>query len=114
MSNHERSQRVFATTRWSMVIQTAGSTPADARGALIELVQRYWYPVYAYARRSGSDPAVAQQITRCFLQSLLGVFAAEPARSRGHFRSYLLTELTAFLAGDWRGAIATDTPTGVA
>ena len=62
MSSHERSQRVFATTRWSMVIQTAGTTPADAGGALIELVQRYWYPVFAYARRSGNDPAVAQEI----------------------------------------------------
>ncbi len=114
MSSHERSQRQFATTRWSMVIQTSGTTPADARGALIELVQRYWYPVYAYVRRSGHDPAPAQEITRGFLQRLLSAFTAEPARPQKHFRSYLLTELTAFLASDWRAAITAESSTGVA
>ena len=100
-SNH--SQDRFATTRWSVVMQFAGDESPGAKGALTELSQRYWYPVYAYVRRCGHVPAITQDITRSFLQQLLqGVQEDRTQSSHGHFRSYLLSELNTFLGGDWR------------
>ncbi len=102
-SSHSHDR--FATTRWSVVMQMASSQATDAHGALTELAQRYWYPVYAYVRRCGHKPAVAQEITRSFLHHLLHDFQQDRALTAcGHFRRYLLTELNAFLAGDWRDA----------
>jgi RNA polymerase sigma-70 factor (ECF subfamily) len=91
----------FATTRWSLVA-AAGS---DAAAPLTELCVRYWYPVFAYARRCGHPPEVAQSITQAFFHHLVSerlreVGAAPPKR----FREWLLAELARFVAHQWRGA----------
>lgn len=102
MMSVSRSQDRFATTRWSVVMQSASTESADAPQALTELAQRYWYPVYAYVRRCGHPPAIAQDITRCFLGNLMQQFRDERARHpQGYFRSYLLDQLNAFLGHDW-------------
>ncbi len=104
-SNH--SQNRFATTRWSVVMACAANDSPGAEGALTELAQRYWYPVYAYVRRCGHSPAIAQDITRSFLQHLLeNVQGGRVQAAHGHFRRYLLSELNAFLVGDWRDGLA--------
>ena len=109
MTATNRSYDQFATTRWSVVMQMASSPAAEARGALTELAHRYWYPVYAYVRRCGHEPEIAQGIARSFLLHLLHLFrAGRPAAAKGHFRQFLLTELNTFLAGDWREAIEED------
>lgn len=109
MTATNRSYDQFATTRWSVVMQMASSPAAGARGALTELAHRYWYPVYAYVRRCGHEPEIAQGIARSFLLHLLHLFrAGRPAAAKGHFRQFLLTELNTFLAGDWREAIEED------
>lgn len=101
-SSHDR----FATTRWSVVMQSAAAEPADASHALTELAQRYWYPVYAYVRRCGHAPAIAQDITRSFLGGLMQQFRDDVTRHpQGHFRRYLLDQLNAFLGGDWREVV---------
>jgi RNA polymerase sigma-70 factor (ECF subfamily) len=83
-------------------MQEAAQAP-DARHALAELAQRYWYPVYAYLRRCGHASAQAEDIARRFLHHLLGEFRlGQEQSSRRHYRSYLLEQLQAFLAGDWR------------
>lgn len=106
-SNHSIDR--FATTRWSVVMHMATSPAAQARGALTELAHRYWYPVYAYVRRCGHESDIAQGIARSFLLHLLHLFrAGRPPAAQGHFRQFLLTELNAFLAGDWREAIVED------
>jgi RNA polymerase sigma-70 factor (ECF subfamily) len=93
----------FATTRWSVVMHAAATTAGEAQVALAELVQRYWYPVYVYARRSGHSPAIAEDIARAFIGSLMRDFRGDRAGSgRGEFRRYLLERLNAFLGGDWR------------
>jgi len=101
--SRDRWTREFATTRWSVVLQTGAADSGDARSALVELCSRYWYPVYAYVRRCGHPAEIATDITRHFLQHLLAHFhsTGEPA-TRGQFRRYLLDKLNAFLADDWR------------
>lgn len=96
--SHDR----FATTRWSVVMHLASTESTDARNALIELSQRYWYPVYAYVRRCGHEASIAQDITRCFLGHLMDQFRNGRASApNGHFRRYLLDQLNVFLSGDW-------------
>ncbi|WP_395641780.1 hypothetical protein [Rudaea sp.] len=96
----------FATTRWSVFTRTAATAPGEARVALAELVQRYWYPVYAYTRRSGHAPAIAEDIAHSFIGSLTRDFRDHRAAlERGQFRLYLLERLEAFLGRDWREPI---------
>ncbi len=105
MMNSSQSQNRFATTRWSVVMHQATTQDSAAQGALTELAQRYWYPIYAYVRRCGHAPAIAQDITRSFLQHLLQSFQdGRRLTANEHFRRYLLAELNVFLAADWRVA----------
>ena len=107
----QASHNSFANTRWSVVMQQAANETDDDRGALAELAQRFWYPVYAYVRRCGHAPDIAQDITRSFVRQLTDRFGAHEQRpAPGHFRRFLLCELNDFLAGDWRASIPrTDT-----
>src|SRR5947209_5642443 len=90
---------MFATTRWSMVAAAKDPAAPDAREALAELCRLYWFPVYAYVRRRGHDRHAAQDLTQGFFARLLeknDLAAAD--RTRGRFRSFLLTACRHFLA----------------
>jgi RNA polymerase sigma factor (sigma-70 family) len=93
---------VFATTQWSVVL-TAGqpdTTRADA--ALEKLCRTYWYPLYAYVRRRGQSAVDAQDLTQAFFARLLERnWVGDADRSRGRFRTFLLTAMSRFLAGEW-------------
>jgi RNA polymerase sigma-70 factor (ECF subfamily) len=115
MMSAARSSDRFATTRWSVVMQSASTESADASHALTELAQRYWHPVYAYVRRCGHAPAIARDITRCFLGGLMQQFRdGVPRHPQGNFRSYLLDQLNAFLGSDWREVVDNDIETELA
>src|SRR5690348_5025960 len=43
----------FVTTHWSMVLAAGGQLDGNQKAALEALCQAYWYPLYAYVRRSG-------------------------------------------------------------
>jgi RNA polymerase sigma-70 factor (ECF subfamily) len=45
--------RVFATTHWSLVAAAAESDSEKSADALEKLCQSYWYPLYAFVRRTG-------------------------------------------------------------
>ncbi|MEP6939868.1 MAG: hypothetical protein ABI846_08890 [Rudaea sp.] len=106
MSSPSHSHGRFSTTRWSVVMHVATAPDGDARTALAELVQRYWYPVYAYARRSGHTPKIAEEIARSFLGLLVEDFrGGTELQSHGHFRRFLLDRLDKFLGGDWRETV---------
>src|SRR5262249_38832638 len=89
----------FATTRWSMVLAAGKGESPDAHAALARLCQTYWYPLYAFVRRSGHQPADAQDLTQAFFARLLEkryLQAADP--ERGRFRSFLLSAVKHFLS----------------
>lgn len=82
----------FATTRWTVVLAAGEATSQAARAALEELCRAYWFPLYAFARREGASPELAQDLVQGFFAHALEkgtVGAADPAR--GRFRSFLLT-----------------------
>src|SRR5262249_32418663 len=73
-----------------------------AEEALERLCQRYWVPLYAYARRRTGDIEESQDLTQAFFARLLeknALAAASP--SRGRFRAFLLAALKNFLANEW-------------
>jgi RNA polymerase sigma-70 factor (ECF subfamily) len=102
-----RSQDRFATTRWSVVMHAAASSSTDARTALAELVQRYWFPIYAYVRRCGHSVPIAGEVSASFMRHLTRAFGSpQPVMPRSDFRRYLLVQLNAFLGTDWRESVA--------
>ena len=93
----------FATTNWSLVLAAGREPGSAAQAALESLCQAYWYPLYAYVRRTWSDPEEAKDLTQDFFARLLernSVSLADPAR--GRFRTFLLTALKHFLANEWK------------
>jgi RNA polymerase sigma factor (sigma-70 family) len=97
----------FRTTHWSLVLAAGRTSTAEARGAIAQLCELYWYPLYAYVRRRGYDPDQAADLTQGFFARLLEariVRGADP--QRGRFRSYLLGALKHFLSHEWSHAHA--------
>ena len=102
----------FASTRWTVVRQTADSQTASqhALSALSELCQIYWRPVYVFLRRQGIVQHDAQDFTQGIFADLIesrAYTSADPIK--GRFRSFLLGKLKHFVAhardqrgGDWR------------
>lgn len=97
----------FATTRWTVVAAAGQGGSPESRRALTELCNTYWYPLYAYVRRRGLQPAEAQDMTQSFFAELLEKERIQFAdQQRGRFRSFLLASLNHFLANQWREARA--------
>ena len=91
----------FETTRWTLVLR-AGEADQDSGQALSELCTRYWYPVYAFVRRSGNDREAARDLTQAFFATLLEKnYVAAADRERGRFRTFLLASLKHFTANQW-------------
>jgi len=92
----------FATTHWSLVLIAQGQSAA-AEEALEELCRIYWRPLYAFARRQGSDPEEARDLTQGFFQLLLTRRDLDAVRrEKGRLRSYLLVSFKHFLGGERR------------
>ena len=97
----ERRDESFTSTRWTMVLEAADSATASAHalGALSELCQTYWRPLYAFLRRQGYGAEDAQDLTQSFFAHLIDTRAyARADREKGRFRSFLLGALKHFLA----------------
>lgn len=91
--------QVFPSTHWSVVLATHADDPARARQALERLCTTYWYPLYAFLRRRGHQPADAEDLVQGFIAHLLEhrfFQAADP--DKGRFRSYLLASLNHFVS----------------
>lgn len=75
------------------------SDPQRAGAALGELCEIYWYPIYAFIRRSGHSPVDAEDHTQSFFVELLrrdDFQKADP--DCGKLRSYLMGAAKHFLS----------------
>ena len=89
----------FLTTRWSVVRRASAPDEPASREALERLCESYWFPLYAYVRRTGVNDAEARDLVQGFFARLLEKLdfaAADPAL--GRFRAFILTSLKHFLA----------------
>ncbi|HUG11194.1 MAG TPA: sigma-70 family RNA polymerase sigma factor [Opitutaceae bacterium] len=92
----------FPTTHWSLIVHAGAASESQAHAALETLCRQYWYPLYAFVRRTGRAHHEAEDCTQDFLARLLstdGFSRAHP--ERGRFRAFLLSSLRNFLTNDW-------------
>ena len=83
------------------MLAAGGDDSAAARAALSALCEAYWYPLYAYIRRRGTDAEDARDLTQSFLASLIERQDFKNLdKERGRFRAFLLASLQHFLAND--------------
>jgi RNA polymerase sigma factor (sigma-70 family) len=91
----------FETTEWSLVLAAGQGESEKAEQALARLCTLYWYPVFAFVRRKGHPPEDAQDLTQGFFWRLIEKGDLGDAdRSRGRFRSFLLTACQHYLANE--------------
>ena len=92
----------FLTTHWSVVLAVRRSDSVRAREALETLCRTYWYPLYAFVRRSGRGPHDAEDLVQAFFaQCLKKDYLGAADQAKGRFRSFLLMALKRFLANEW-------------
>jgi RNA polymerase sigma-70 factor (ECF subfamily) len=92
---------VFPSTHWSVVLAAGRSQaePEMAGGALAELCNVYWAPLYGFVRSRGHTVHDAQDLTQSFFAYVLEhKVYARVDRRKGRFRSFLLASLKNFLA----------------
>lgn len=96
----------FATTRWSIVLRAGRLADShDTRQALNDLIECYWYPLYAFCRRQGNNDHDAMDLTQGFFTHLLGSEALESVSpEKGRFRSFLLASFKNYMANQRRAA----------
>jgi RNA polymerase sigma-70 factor (ECF subfamily) len=94
--------QVFPATRWTVVLAAGGKPSPESTAALERLCASYWYPLYAFVRRSGHSPCDAEDLTQGFFARLLEHnWIAQADRHKGRFRSFLLMAMKRFLAKEW-------------
>mgnify|MGYP003669488441 CR=1 FL=1 len=92
----------FPLTHWTEVMMASGDGPGHGE-ALRRLCEAYWYPLYAYVRRSGRSREDAEDLTQGFFASLLSHNSLSNAdRARGRLRTFLLASLKNHMANDRR------------
>jgi RNA polymerase sigma-70 factor (ECF subfamily) len=62
---------LFATTRWTIVIDAARGAETAAIDALGELVRTHWQPLYRYSRRKGKSKEDAEDLVQAFMLHLI-------------------------------------------
>jgi len=98
---------LFPQTHWSAVLAATRRPAPESTAALERICRTYWYPLYAYVRRSGQSPPDAEDLTQEFFRLLLEkrwLAAADP--EKGRLRTFLVTALKRFLAKERRRASA--------
>jgi RNA polymerase sigma factor (sigma-70 family) len=104
----------FQTTRWTMIMAAKGRHDPAGQQAMALLCRAYWYPLYAFVRRSGRSAEDAQDLTQAFFARLLEkdfLKAVDP--EKGRFRTFLLMALKRFVANEWHKARAVKRGGGV-
>jgi RNA polymerase sigma-70 factor (ECF subfamily) len=90
----------FTTTRWSLVLEAQGESPAAQR-ALEILCRTYWRPLYGFIRRHGLEREEAQDLVQQFFARPVEHRNLDTVRrEKGRLRSYLLVSLKRFLAAE--------------
>src|SRR5262245_53722286 len=93
----------FQATHWTLILKAGGPSSTEAKDALNELCQTYWFPLYAFVRGKGHDTHNANNLTQGFFVHLLEKDLIKKAdRHQGRFRSFLLASLTHFLEDERR------------
>lgn len=104
MSSADRTHcSPFPTTHWTLVQAVQSGSPAEAAKAMEEICRGYWYPIYAFLRRSGHSAHDSEDLTQAFFERLLSEESLHDARrEQGRLRSFLLGVLRRLLSDHGR------------
>ncbi|MBI4905109.1 MAG: sigma-70 family RNA polymerase sigma factor [Acidobacteria bacterium] len=99
---HDSQTAHFPSSRWSLVVLACRTEPdAGSAEALASLCGSYWYPLYAFARRSGYSVEDAKDLTQGFFARLLEKHYLRDYRGeRGRFRTFLLAAFRHYAANE--------------
>jgi RNA polymerase sigma factor (sigma-70 family) len=101
LGNTTVREGLFASTRWTLVLDAAANASGTAKSALEELCRSYWPAIYAFVRRRGYGPQDAQDLTQSFFQHVLeNETLRRASREKGRFRNFLLGALKMCLADE--------------
>ena len=93
----------FPTSHWTLVQTVQQGGEKEAALALDELCKAYWYPIYAFLRRSGHGDHDAEDLTQAFFQELISDETLLAARQdSGKLRTLLLAMLMRLLSNHTR------------
>src|SRR5437868_6694018 len=99
----QNTQARFTQTQWTLIVKAGGPTSTEARDALNQLCQNYWYPIYAFIRSKGNDSHKAKDLTQGFFVHLLEKELIKKVdQKHGRFRNYVLAVLENFLHDERR------------
>ena len=89
----------FQTTHWSVVDRIREADQAASPDLANDLLKKYWKPVYCFLRRKGYDNEKAKDLTQGFFQEVVLTrgLIERADRSRGRFRTFLLSALEQYL-----------------
>ena len=83
------------------MVRNAGGEAGDsqARAALANLCETYWYPVYGYVRRRGNDAHRAEDLTQGFFLAFIEKeYLKSVSQDKGKFRAFLLASVKNYMA----------------
>ena len=89
----------FETTRWTELLGVRTVDETRRRAVLGNLLSRYWHPVFTYLRYKGKKREDASDLTQGFFcDIILGKNLVQKAeRSKGRFRTFMLTSLDRYV-----------------
>jgi RNA polymerase sigma-70 factor (ECF subfamily) len=94
----------FCQTRWSLITEIKGASSTHKGALLNALIKDYWKPIYFHIRKKGIPYEQAKDQTQDFFYRLLYEkdFFRNIHRSKGRFRTFLLTALDHYLVSEYR------------
>lgn len=107
LKKHEEApeNKRFNTTQWSVVLRACQSGPELERISWNELIETYWFPLYAFCRRQKKSHQDAQDLTQSFFTHLMTAASLDTVSPmKGRFRSFLLASFRNFIANQIRSA----------
>src|SRR3954451_3129307 len=91
----------FPNTSWSEIVAAAEHSTPRSQAALENLCANYWYPLYAFVRRTAADREGAEDLTQAFFARVLQKgYLSEYRLERDRFRTFLLACLKHFLSNE--------------
>ncbi|MDB6069142.1 MAG: hypothetical protein JWL81_313 [Verrucomicrobiales bacterium] len=97
----------FKPTRWTLVARAADPNAPESVRALNELCGIYWYPVYAWLRRSGRSMHDAQDLAQGFFCDILQTsFFSKARQESGRLRGFMLQALRWYVGHEWEKSTA--------
>ena len=101
------TQPLLNDNHWGLMKAAQAGDSSQARWALAELCKNYWYPIYAYVRRSGYRADQAWDLTHGFFMAVLEHdYLKTVDREQGKLRCFLLASCRNYLSSerDWQRA----------